>query len=95
MLPLVCLLPQTSYAREEAGTHRYNVGTDTPKVCATSYGGVPLAKIFLAAPTLLSVIRRFRPPMRLVDLEPPNRRDAVRTGRRKMRPAGILFRKAI
>jgi hypothetical protein len=35
--------------REEAGTHRYNVGTDTPKLCATSCGGVPLANSFLAA----------------------------------------------
>src|SRR5258708_29241768 len=52
------------YLREEAGTHRYNVGTDTPKLCATSCGGVPLANSFLAALTLLSVIRRFRPPTR-------------------------------
>jgi hypothetical protein len=37
------------YMREEAGTHRYNVGTDTPKLCATSCGGVPLANSFLAA----------------------------------------------
>ena len=37
------------YVREEAGTHRYNVGTDTLKLCATSYGGVPLANSFLAA----------------------------------------------
>ena len=37
------------YAREEAGTQRYNVGTDTPKLCATSCGGVPLANSFLAA----------------------------------------------
>ena len=35
MLPLVRLVSQTSYVREEAGTHRYNVGTDTPKLCAT------------------------------------------------------------
>ena len=42
-------LLQTSYVREEAGTHRYNVGTDTPKLCATSCGGVPLANSFLAA----------------------------------------------
>jgi hypothetical protein len=37
------------HVREEAGTQRYNVGTDTPKLCATSFGGVPLAKSFLAA----------------------------------------------
>jgi hypothetical protein len=37
------------YVREEAGTHRYNVGTDTPKLCATACGGVPLANSFLAA----------------------------------------------
>ena len=37
------------YVREEAGTHRYNVGTDTPKLCATSSGGVPLANSFLVA----------------------------------------------
>ena len=36
MLPLVCLVSQTSYVREDAGTHRYNVGTDTPKLCATT-----------------------------------------------------------
>ena len=52
------------YVREEAGTHRYNVGTDTPKLCATSCGGVPLANRFLAALTLPSVIWRFRPPTR-------------------------------
>jgi hypothetical protein len=37
------------YVREEAGTQRYNVGIDTPKLCATSCGGVPLANSFLAA----------------------------------------------
>ena len=37
------------YVREEAGTQRYNVGTDTPKLFATSCGGVPLANSFLAA----------------------------------------------
>jgi hypothetical protein len=37
------------YVFEEAGTHRYNVGTDTPKLCATSRGGVPPANSFLAA----------------------------------------------
>ena len=40
------------YVREDSGTHRYNVGTDTPKLCATSCGGVPLASSFLAAWTL-------------------------------------------
>ena len=38
-----------SYVREEAGTQRYNVGTDTPKLFATSGGGVPLANSFRAA----------------------------------------------
>ena len=37
------------YIPEEAGTHRYNVGTDTPKLCATSLGRVPLANSFRAA----------------------------------------------
>jgi hypothetical protein len=37
------------YIREEAGIHRYNVGIDTLKLCATSCGGVPLANSFLAA----------------------------------------------
>ena len=37
------------YVSEEAGTHRYNVGTDTPKLCATSCGSVPLTNNFLAA----------------------------------------------
>jgi len=40
---------ELDYVREEAGTHRYNVGTDTPKLCATSCGGVRLANSFLAA----------------------------------------------
>ena len=45
-----CSLPTASpYVREDAGTHRYNVGTDTPKLCATSCGGVPLANSFRAA----------------------------------------------
>ena len=42
-------LSQTAYVREEAGTQRYSVGTDTPKLLATSCGGVPLANSFLAA----------------------------------------------
>jgi hypothetical protein len=46
---LCLLLSQALYIRDEAGTQRYNVGTDTPKLCATSYGGVPLANSFLAA----------------------------------------------
>jgi hypothetical protein len=33
----------------DRSTQRYNVGTDTPKLCATSCGGVPLANSFLAA----------------------------------------------
>ena len=50
ILPLVHLLSRgPPYVSEEAGTHRYNVGTDTPKLCATSCGGVPLANSFLAA----------------------------------------------
>jgi hypothetical protein len=49
-------LSQTPYVREEAGTQRYSVGTDTPKLFATSCGGVPLANSFLAACTLPSVI---------------------------------------
>ena len=61
---LVHLLWQLLYAREEAGTQRYNVGTDTPKLCATSCGVVPLANSFFAASILLSVIWRFRPPTR-------------------------------
>jgi hypothetical protein len=46
---LVHLLPQPHYIREEAGNQRYNVETDTPKLCATSYGGVPLTNSFFAA----------------------------------------------
>jgi hypothetical protein len=61
---LALLLSQVLYVREEAGTQRYNVGTDTPKLCATSRAGVPLSNSFLAAWILLSVIRRFRPPTR-------------------------------
>jgi DNA mismatch endonuclease Vsr len=41
--------PHPYHVREEAGTHRYNVGTDTLKLCATSFGVVPLANSFLAA----------------------------------------------
>jgi hypothetical protein len=33
--------PNNTYILVEAGTQRYNVGTDTPKLCATSLGGVP------------------------------------------------------
>ena len=42
-------LTASPYVSEEAGIQRYNVGTDTPKLCATSCGGVPLANSFLAA----------------------------------------------
>src|SRR6516162_2334052 len=45
---MVHLLPRAPYVREEAGTHRYNVGIDTPKLCATSCGGVSLVNSFLA-----------------------------------------------
>src|SRR5262249_6303280 len=31
-------LSQALYVRKDAGTQRYNVGTDTPKLCATSRG---------------------------------------------------------
>jgi hypothetical protein len=52
--------PYSTYILVEAGTHRYNVGTDTPKLSATSLGGVPEESNFLAALTLPSVIRRFQ-----------------------------------
>ena len=55
------------------------MGTDTPKLCATSYGGVPLANSFLAASILPSVIWRFRPPTRpwrLAACTPMDRREA-------------------
>jgi hypothetical protein len=61
---LACRFRKVLYVREEPGTQRYNVGTDTPKLCATSRAGVPLSNSFLAAWILLSVIRRFRPPTR-------------------------------
>ena len=51
-------------ARSDAGTQRYNVGTDTPRLWATSRGGTPLASSFLADSILLSVICRLRPPLR-------------------------------
>src|SRR4029077_16490341 len=38
-LALSLLSNDSRCVREEAGTHRYNVGTDTPKLCATSCGG--------------------------------------------------------
>ena len=38
---------RTLYVCEEAGTQRYKVGTETPKLCATSCGGVPLARFRL------------------------------------------------
>ncbi|MFZ0502964.1 MAG: hypothetical protein WAM44_04580 [Chthoniobacterales bacterium] len=46
----------STYILVEAGTQRYNVGTDTPKLWATSLGGVPEESNFLAALTLPSVI---------------------------------------
>src|SRR6218665_1399328 len=48
----------------EAGTQRYSVGMDTPRLLATSLGGTPLASSFLADSILLSVIFGFRPPFR-------------------------------
>ena len=36
------------YAMVEAGIHRYLVGTETPRLLATSRGGSPLASSFLA-----------------------------------------------
>jgi hypothetical protein len=56
-----------AHVREAAGTQRYNVGTDTPKLCATSCGGVPLTNSFLAAWILLSVIRRFFLEVKAID----------------------------
>jgi hypothetical protein len=46
---MVHLRIASPYVRAEAGTHRYNVGTDTPKLSATSLGRVPLANSFWAA----------------------------------------------
>jgi hypothetical protein len=48
---VVCgLTPIASpYIREDAGTQQYSVGTDTPKLYATSRGVVPVANSFLAA----------------------------------------------
>jgi hypothetical protein len=40
--------------QEEAGSHRYNVGTDTPRFFATSLTGTPPAKSLLADSNLLS-----------------------------------------
>jgi hypothetical protein len=34
--------------QEDAGSHLYKVGTDTPRFFATSLAGIPLAKNFLA-----------------------------------------------
>lgn len=48
----------------EAGIHGYRVGTDTPRFLATSLGGVPEASSFRSDWILLSVMRRFRPPVR-------------------------------
>jgi len=46
----------------EAGIHLYRVGTEIPRLLATSRGGIPLARSFLADLILLSVICRLRPP---------------------------------
>jgi hypothetical protein len=46
------------YILVEAGTQRYNVGTDTPKLWATSLGVIPEESNFLAALTLPSVIQK-------------------------------------
>jgi hypothetical protein len=34
--------PYSTYILVEAGTQRYNVGTDTPKFCATSLADIPV-----------------------------------------------------
>lgn len=44
------------YGYAEARIQQYSVGTDTPRFLATSRGGTPLAKSFLADSILLSVI---------------------------------------
>jgi hypothetical protein len=49
----ICTIPSR---QEEAGSHRYSVGT--------SFTGTPPAKSLLADSNLLSVILRFRPPTR-------------------------------
>jgi hypothetical protein len=64
LLPFRARTPYSTYILVEAGTQRYNVGTDTPKLWATSLGDVPEESNFLAALTSPSVIRRFRPPTR-------------------------------
>ena len=48
----------------QAGIHRERVGMHTLRSLATSRGGTPLDKRFLADSILLSVIWRFWPPMR-------------------------------
>jgi hypothetical protein len=70
--------PYSTYILVEAGTQRYNVGTDTPKLWATSLGGVPEESNFLAALTWPSVIRRFGHLQGLVALPLPIRRVSVR-----------------
>lgn len=47
----------------EAGSHLYKVGTETPRLLATSHVGIPLDSGFSAALILLSVISRFLPPL--------------------------------
>ena len=50
--------------RCDAGQCRYRVGIETPSIPATSRGGVPLARSFIAAASF-SVVKSFgRPPIR-------------------------------
>jgi hypothetical protein len=51
-------------AMVKAGTHRYTVGTERPKLLATSRAGNPVTSRLLADLILLPVNPRFRPPFR-------------------------------
>ena len=53
-----------SHGRCDTGNHRYNVGIDTPRVCATSRGDIPSCINFFATAILESSILRFLPPIR-------------------------------
>lgn len=48
----------------EAGSQLYRVGTETPRLLATSRAATPLESSFFAALILPSVICRLRPPLR-------------------------------
>ena len=66
--------------QEEAGNHRYSVGTDTPRFFATSLSRTPPAKSFLAdsiSAKLAITWKKNRPEAVLVSIMPPRPRRRI------------------